>query len=206
MQQVAIKNIIFDLGGVFMNIDFAKTEQAFRNLGITEFSSMFTQHHANDLFEKLETGKLTPAAFYAAFREATKCALSDEQIKDAWNGLLLDFPVERLEWLENIQQRYKTFLFSNTNLIHYIAFMEIYRNTTDRKDFNNFFIKAYYSHEIGLRKPYVDAYQFILKEQNLLPQETLFIDDTIKNIAGAQAAGLQTIHLQAPLTVLDLKL
>ena len=83
--------------------------------------------------------------------------------------------------------------------------MEIYRNTTDRIDFNDFFIKAYYSHEIGLRKPYVDAYRYILKEQNLLPNETLFIDDTLKNIVGAQEAGLQTIHLQAPLTVLDLK-
>jgi putative hydrolase of the HAD superfamily len=206
MQEATIKNIIFDLGGVFMNIDFAKTEQAFRNLGITHFSSMFTQHHANDLFEELETGKRTPAAFYASFREATNCALTDEQIKDAWNALLLDFPVERLDWLEKIQQRYKIFLFSNTNLIHYIAFMEIYRNTTDRKDFDDFFIKAYYSHEIGFRKPYVDAYRYILKEQNLLPNETLFIDDTLKNIVGAQEAGLQTIHLQAPLTVLDLNL
>ena len=189
-----------------MNLDFKLTEQAFIRLGITAFPKMYNQHHSNDLFEELETGKIGAAVFYQKFRELTNSQLSDEQIKTAWNALLLDFPPERLQWLDGIRQRYKVYLFSNTNLIHYEAFMEILQRENNCTNFNQYFIKAYYSHELGLRKPYIASFQKILDEQELIAGETLFIDDTIKNIEGAQKAGLQTIHLVAPATVLDLEL
>ncbi|QEC68216.1 HAD family phosphatase [Panacibacter ginsenosidivorans] len=204
MQQ--FKNIIFDLGGIFLNIDFAKTEKAFTDLGITNFNSFFTQHHASDLFEKLETGHVSPEEFCTAFRKETGMQLSDEQIITAWNALLLDFPVERIHWLQQINKRYKVFLFSNTNKIHYDAFVVSFFEQTGLTDFNSNFIKAYYSHEIGLRKPYPESFQYIIDEQNLQPTETLFIDDTFKNIEGAKAVGLQTIHLTHPKTVLELEL
>ena len=200
------KNIIFDLGGVFMNLNFKLTEQAFIDLGITEFAQMFNQHHSNDLFEELETGKISAAAFYQKFREVTNTQLSDEQIKTAWNALLLDFPPERLQWLEKMRTQYKLYLFSNTNTIHYDAFMEILEKENGCTNFDSYFIKAYYSHNLGLRKPYVTSFQKILEEQNLLAEETLFIDDTAKNIEGAKKAGMQTVHLVAPQTVLDLEL
>jgi len=201
-----IKNIIFDLGGVFLNIDFKITEQDFRDLGVTGFSDMFNQHHSNDLFEQLETGKISPEAFYEAFRLATKSQLTDEQIRDAWNALLLDFPPERLLWLDKIMKKYRVYLYSNTNLIHYDAFMDSFRKTTGRKDFNAFFLKAWYSHELGLRKPYADSFRQILQQENLNPAETLFIDDTLKNIEGAREAGMEVIHLVPPMTVLDLEI
>ena len=200
------KNIIFDLGGVFMNLDFSLTQQAFVDLGISQFAQMFTQHHANDLFEDLETGKISAEIFYQKFREATHTNLSDEQIKTAWNALILNFPQERMDWLDEIGKKYKIYLFSNTNIIHYQCFMDIVRRENGCEDLNSYFIKAYYSHEMGLRKPYVESFQKILEEQNLLAAETLFIDDTYSNIEGAQKAGLQTIHLVAPETVLDLDL
>ncbi|TAF48482.1 MAG: hypothetical protein EAZ62_10075 [Sphingobacteriia bacterium] len=115
----AIQNIIFDLGGVFLNIDFERTNQAFQQLGLAGFDRFFTQHHAHQLFEDLETGKISPDQFYAAFRAETQTQLTDAQIRDAWNALLLDFPPERLDWLEKIRQHYRVFLFSNTNAIHY---------------------------------------------------------------------------------------
>ena len=189
-----------------MNLDFKLTEQAFIELGITQFPEMFTQHHSNDLFEQLETGKISPEAFYDAFRIETRSTLSNEQIKKAWNALLLDFPVERLQWLDRIRQQYNVYLFSNTNQIHYDAFIEIFRKSTGMPELNSYFIKAYYSHKLGLRKPYATSFQKILEEQGLHPAETLFIDDTYKNIEGAEKAGLQTIHLVAPVTVLDLDL
>jgi putative hydrolase of the HAD superfamily len=189
-----------------MNIDFKKTEQAFLNLGVTGFNDMFTQHHANDLFENLETGKITPEQFYESFRQAIGKPLTNTQIKDAWNALLIDFPPERIKWLGNISRKYNVYLYSNTNLIHYESFMDTFCKNTGLPDFNQFFIKAYYSHELGLRKPYVNSFEYILKEQNLNPAETLFIDDTYSNIEGAKAAGMQTIHLEAPKTVLDLNI
>ncbi len=201
-----IKNIIFDLGGVFMNLDFNLTQQAFVNLGITEFVQMFTQHHANDLFEDLETGKISPEIFYDKLRQETQTHLTNEEIKTAWNALILDFPAERLDWLKQIGQKYKVYLFSNTNQIHYDAFIKVLEEENNCHDFNDHFIKAYYSHEMGMRKPYIESFQKILDEQGLLASETLFIDDSYKNIEGAIKAGLQTIHLLPPKTVIDLNL
>ena len=204
MQQ--IRNIIFDLGGIFLNINFKETEIAFAKLGVTDFSRYITQHTITDTFELLETGKISPEEFYDRFRKETGTAISNEAIADAWNALLLDFPVERIEWLDAIRSRYNVYLFSNTNKIHYDAFTKTFPLQTGKEDFNRYFIKAYYSHELGLRKPYPESYLYILKEQKLEAGETLFIDDTIKNIEGAKEAGLQTIHLYHPKTVLDLEL
>lgn len=201
-----IKNIIFDLGGVFLNINFQLTNTAFANLGVDQFAEMFNQHHSNDLFERLEKGEISAPEFYEAFRKESGTNISDDAIRNAWNALLLDFPSERIEWLEQIKKRYNIYLFSNTNQIHYDAFMADFGKTFAGKDFNSYFIKAYYSQTLGLRKPSVASYLAIIQEQGLIPAETLFIDDTIKNIEGAKEAGLQTIHLVAPNTVLDLKL
>lgn len=189
-----------------MNLDFSLTQQAFVNLGISEFAQMFTQHHANNLFEELETGRISEEAFYEKFRETTQSKLSNDQIKNAWNALILDFPPERLQWLDSIRNKYNLYLFSNTNQIHYNAFIDIINRENNCTDFDQYFIKAYYSHELGLRKPYAESFQKILDEQNLQASETLFIDDTYKNIEGAQKAGMQTIHLVAPKTVMELGL
>lgn len=199
-----IKNIIFDLGGVFLNINFQLTNNAFAELGVNQFAEMFNQHHSNDLFERLEKGEISAPEFYEAFRKESATNISDAVIRNAWNALLLDFPPERIEWLEQIKNRYNIYLFSNTNQIHYDAFMENFSKSFAGKDFNSFFIKAYYSQTLGLRKPSVASFNAIIQEQGLIPAETLFIDDTIKNIEGAEQAGLQTIHLIAPKTVLDL--
>ena len=200
-----IKNIIFDLGGIFLNIDFSKTEKAFADLGV-QFNDFYSQHHASELFELLETGKVSPEEFHDSFVEETGLHLSYEELKNAWTALLVDFPIERLQWLQEIGKRYKIFLFSNTNKIHYDVFTEMFHEQTGFKDFNKLFVKTYYSHEMGLRKPYPESYLYILNEQQLRPEETLFIDDTLKNIEGAKQVGLQTIHLVYPEAVLDLKL
>lgn len=202
----AIKHIIFDLGGVFLNINFQLTNQAFAKLGVTDFNNMFTQHYSNPLFELLETGKITEHEFYDAFREATQVALTNQEIKDAWNALLLDFPPERIQWLEQMAKKYNLYLFSNTNQIHYDCFMQQFKQVFDGKNFNDYFIKAYYSQDLGLRKPYPNAFEAILNEQSLNPADTLFIDDTVKNVEAAESLGMQTIHLAPPLTVLDLNL
>ena len=202
----AIKNIIFDLGGIFLTLNYQLTKDLFIKYGVPDFDEFFTQHHANDLFEDLERGNITPEQFYDAFRKETGTNLSNEEIQTAWNALLVSFPKERIDWLRGIKEKYNIYLFSNTNLIHYNAFMELYKRDLDGDDFNLHFIKPYYSHEMGLRKPYADSFLHIIEEQGLDPEETLFIDDTIKNIEGAKAVGLQTIHLVEPKTLLDLEL
>ncbi len=193
---IGIKNILFDLGGVFLDINYQLTEQAFIDLGIADFGQRFNQQFSNTLFEDLETGKIDPETFYEAFRKETGTDLSNKTIEVAWNALLLDFPPERLTWLEGIKEKYPVYLYSNTNIIHYQCFIKMFEDKFGGKNFNDYFIKAYYSHELGLRKPYADSYKQLLKLENLEAGETLFIDDTLKNIEGAKAAGLQTLWLQ----------
>jgi putative hydrolase of the HAD superfamily len=201
-----ITNIIFDLGGIFIEIDYKRTKDAFVSLGITNFNDFYMQSTASSIFEELETGKLTPEQFYVRFRKETGSSVTDEQIRDAWNAMLGKFPVERLEWLEKVSKRYKIYLFSNTNLIHYDAFQKIYQQCTGQQNFDAYFIKAYYSHDLGLRKPYPESFIKLLEIEGLNAAETLFIDDTAKNIEGAKQAGLQTALLLPPKTVLDLEL
>jgi putative hydrolase of the HAD superfamily len=196
-----VKNIILDLGGVLFNIDFKKLAAAFVALGIENFSEMYTQHHSNDLFAQLETGAITPNEFYDAFRANTQVALSNEQIKTAWNALLIDFRLPSIAWLKTIKNKYRVFLFSNTNQIHYEAFLQTYFNQTGANNFNDFFEKAYYSQQMGMRKPSLEPFIQILENHGLIAAETVFIDDTLKNIEAAQQVGIQTIHLQWPQTL-----
>jgi len=199
-----VKNIIFDLGGVFLEVDYLKTERAFVDLGVANFHDLFTHHHADPVFELLETGKVTPAEFYQLFRQSSGTSLTDEQIRTAWNAMLGNFYTDALEWLKPVKERYNIYLFSNTNQIHEDAFVETFRQQTGEEDFNSNFIKAYYSHKLGLRKPYPESFKAILDEQNLLAEETVFIDDSYKNVEGAVAAGLQGILLPPPKRLVEL--
>jgi len=201
-----VHNIIFDLGGIFINLDFQKTTQAFQQLGIQNFQQFFSQNHSNDLFIALETGKITPNEFFESLRKTTGINADNQTITNAWNAMLLNFPPERIEWLNKINKQYPVYLFSNTNIIHYNCFMQLFQRDVGMQNFNEQFLKAYYSHEMGMRKPDADGFEYILQQNNLKPEETLFIDDTVANINTAKALGFQTIHLTAPQTVLDLRL
>jgi len=205
-----VKNIIFDLGGVLLNLNYQLTRKAFENLGVANFNDLYTQHHTNPLFEQLEVGAIEPDEFYNQLRKATGLTLSNAQLETSWNAMLLDFPTDRLQWLDQIKNKYNIYLFSNTNAIHYKAFTSIYAQTAPliglNTDFNHFFKEAHYSHTLGQRKPEVAAFEAVLQDSGLNPAQTLFIDDTISNIEGAQKAGLQTLFLSGGLTVQDVGL
>jgi len=201
-----IKNIIFDLGGVFLNLDFKQTELAFAALGIGNFNEYYTLQTATPIFEQLETGHISPEKFYDEFRKIVQLSLSNEQIMLAWNAMLLNFPSERINWLKEIGKKYKIYLLSNTNQIHEEAFTKLFKEQIGNYNFDELFIKAYYSHKLGMRKPSQEAFEAVLKAENLIIAETIFIDDSEGNIQAAKKLGLQTIHLPSPKTVLELDL
>ena len=189
------KNIIFDLGGVLLDIDFQKTIDAFKKLGIENFEEMFSQINADELFEKLETGSITEADFYSAIKSRTKTNISNAEIDGAWNALILKFRTESLQYLETLSKSYKLFLLSNTNIIHLQYFKQLFTEQTGKPLLDAYFIKAWYSNEVGLRKPGSEIFEFVLQEENLKAEETLFIDDTLSNIETAQKMGFKTHHL-----------
>lgn len=201
-----IKAIIFDLGGVLLNIDFSKASTAFKEIGVTDIDEMYAQHTIISLFKDLETGAIIEHDFYEAIKASSKKEITDEQIRNAWNALLLDFRKESMAALRQLKSKYKLFLLSNTNIIHLRAFNRIFETSLIEDAFKDYFDKVYFSHEIDCRKPDAEAYQIVLRENNLKAEETLFIDDSIANIEGAMAVGLQTILLDKGMKIEDLDL
>lgn len=199
---MTIRNIIFDLGGVLLNIDFKKTAAAFTGLGVKDFDNYFTQFHANPLFKSLEVGGLPDHRFYDELRATASITAGNNAIDRAWNAMLLDFPSERVTRLQELGQQYRLFLFSNTNAIHHAAFHGAFQ---DRFGFplDTLFEKAYYSHLIGHRKPDAEAFHYVIRDSAVEPAETIFIDDTLPNIEAAKAIGLQAALVAPGKTVIE---
>ncbi len=201
-----IKTIIFDFGGIILNIDYYKTSNAFNNLGVASFDDMYSQKNADPLFSNLEEGKLNEEEFYESFKRSANLQLTNQEIEDAWNAMLLGYRKKALDTLKSIKHKYRLFLLSNTNIIHMQAFNKIYEDEVGQGCLTDYFDKIYYSHEIGFRKPNAEAYEYVLKENNLSPAETLFIDDSVQNINAASALGVQTVLLKEGMGIQDLGL
>jgi len=196
-----IKNIIFDLGGVILNIDYRLTQKAFEDIGITQENSFYSKKEQDDLFDKLETGKIGQEEFVVAIQQKLPQQTDSKKILDAWNAIILDFPLRRLQILQQLQLHYNTFLLSNTNEIHEQTFNKLLQTTCGFPTMAVFFDRIYLSHRVGLRKPDPAIFQLILDENNLKPEETLFIDDSLQHIETAAKLGLQTIHMKDGMTM-----
>lgn len=200
------ENIIFDLGGVILDIDYNLTRMAFEKLGVIHFDEMYSLANADKLFQKLETGQIDENHFYKELNRSIGLHLSAEEIRTAWNAMLLSFRESSLQFLENIRSKYNIYLLSNTNLIHHACFIEIFHQKKRTKTFEEYFKEAFYSWKIGLRKPDAGCYDWVLQKTGLEGRKTLFIDDSIPNIEGAKKAGLQTILLTSGNRIEDLGL
>jgi HAD superfamily hydrolase (TIGR01509 family) len=198
------KNIIFDLGGVILNIDYNLSVEAFKKLGLNDFNNLFSKAGQSNLFDNYETGKISSENFVESIQQITGKNISKQSIIEAWNAMLLDLPEERLALLNKLKTTHRTFLLSNTNEIHKIAYCNYLKNKFHLNDFSDFFIKQYLSFEIGLRKPNREIFDFVIKENNLIKEETIFIDDSIQHIQGAKSTGIDAVHLSDGYTILDL--
>jgi HAD superfamily hydrolase (TIGR01509 family) len=189
-----IKNIIFDLGGVIMNLDVPKTIIEFEKIGITNIVNNTGHHYTDPIFYDFEIGKVSEFEFIEKLKSISILDPSTNEVIEAWNAMILDMPSERIDILLNLKENYKIFLLSNTNSIHQKKFISEV-NEENNISFNDLFQKAYYSFEVGIRKPDKEVFEFTLNESNLNPKETLFVDDSIDNIKAAQDIGIQTYHI-----------
>lgn len=193
----AIKNIIFDLGGVLLNIDYQKTTTAFKQLGYTDFENMYSMLKGNNVFDNLETGHITEEAFYRYMTGAASVTVTNSQVQSAWNAMILDFRTESLGYLKILRDKYRVFLLSNTNSIHKKAFDLILSEQTGIAGLEHYFEKAYFSQQVGLRKPSAGIFEFVLQDAGISAAESLFIDDLPPNIEIATNLGFKT-HLLLP--------
>ncbi len=185
-----IKNIILDYGNVIFMIDFARSQHAFSQLGVSNVNDVFAHHGQIKIFDDFDRGLISAAEFRQSVRELTgNLALTDEQIDTAWNALLIGVPPGKHEILTALKEKYRTFLLSNNNEIHYKYCMEHIQAVYGIPDNSVFFEHAYYSHLMGKRKPNADIFEQVITEQEIVPSETLFVDDSPQHLQTAEKLG-----------------
>jgi glucose-1-phosphatase len=200
----SIKNIIFDFGGVIINLDYKATYGAFESLGVKDLESIISKSHQTGIFDDFEKGLISPNQFRKGMMEISKVPVSDTEFDWAWNQILLDIPQERLEKIVALKKDYNVFLLSNTNKIHYDYYLNDLQEINGFESFDTIFQKAYFSHEINMRKPDAEIYEFVLNDSNLVPEESLFIDDTEINTKAASTLGIQIHHLKDDEEIVDI--
>jgi putative hydrolase of the HAD superfamily len=195
-----LPNLLFDFGGIIINIDYNRTLEAMRALSPAGSTIEFTQQAQSALFDDLETGRITPNDFRVGLRQHYDLHhATDEQLDAAWNAMLLDVPLARLEYIRELRaQGYQTALLSNTNSIHINVINEMLR-----REHADVLDRVFYSQEVGLRKPGREIFEHVLREMNWRPEETLFIEDSIQHIRTAEELGIRTLFLPPPATLTD---
>ena len=193
----SIDSIIFDLGGVIVNLDYGLTIWAFSQLAGYDITQQYSQQKQADLFSKFEIGSITAAEFRQGLMRLLGFEAGADAIDQAWNALILEFPPERVELLRQLGRRKRIFLLSNINELHLATSDRKFAEAmgTDIGTLADQFERAYYSHLVCDRKPNASIFQRVIDENNLDPAKTLFLDDTAHNLVGAQQVGLQTIHI-----------
>lgn len=190
-----IQTVIFDYGAVIFDIDFKRTLQAFKDLGIAEADTIFghlSQHH---VFDEFDRGNISPEEFRNELRKWITEPVSDAQIDAAWNKMLIGIPEGKLALLERVKSSYATLLLSNNNKIHYNWIQAYLKEAYQLPSIDAYFNKTYYSQFMRMRKPDAIIFERVLQEQNLDPATTLFIDDSPQHIRSAASLGIQTLHL-----------
>lgn len=199
-----IKNIVFDLGGVIINLDIPRTITEFNKLSTKPFESIYTQLQQSPIFDLFDKGQISESDFFLQLKDHLKEGVTDTQMKEAWNAMLLDFPIHRLQLLSTLKSNYRIFLLSNTNETH---INQLESDLYKEHGYNNlepFFEKVYYSCRIGMRKPDSEIFEFVLNQNNLNAHETIFIDDSPQHVAGAIKIGIQSYLLPRDKDVSDL--
>jgi putative hydrolase of the HAD superfamily len=192
------KNLIFDIGNVIVDIDYAVPIREFQKLAITDFASIVSYSKQHHIFDSFEKGQLSVDAFHAELRKFLRPDVTDEQILAAWNSILISYPKHKFDLLTRLKNTYKVFALSNINETHVRAINEAVRAQFGAKAFSDYFHTAYYSNEVGFRKPELEIYQLLLDKENLNPAETFFVDDKPENVEAAKLLGLNAYELKHP--------
>lgn len=203
LDRTTVKNIIFDLGGVILNIDYTLTLNAFSELRIKNPEAQFNQLKQTPLFDDYETGRIGSEEFRQGLRKYIPSQISDQELDKAWNAMLLDLPKERIILLERLGKEFRIFLLSNTNEIHILEFHRRLVEWFDMPDLSHIFEQVHYSYEMGMRKPDPEIFEAVIEQNGLAASETLFIDDSPQHIEGAKSVGLQAHFLSSDQNIVD---
>lgn len=190
--RASIKNIIFDFGGVVFKIDEQRTLQAFSELLELSPNDVMTQFITDSHFLDYECGLMTTDAFIQYVQSRSPKSVTRQEVETAWNAMLLGYPIEHIYLLQALRKKYHIYLLSNTNAMHTEEFPKIAQRQHMPFAMNaELFEKVWYSNEIHLRKPDVEIFRYALRDAQLRPEETIFVDDLAANVAAAASLGIQ---------------
>ncbi|MCS6991928.1 MAG: HAD family phosphatase [Chitinophagales bacterium] len=190
-----IRNIILDYGGVIIDIDYEAPARYLERLQVPQFRALFSAHYQHPLFDAFDRGQITEAAFRNQLRQVLGVPLTDEQIDEAWNSMIVQIRPEKIDLLRRLYaEDYHMFLLSNTNFIHLKFLTKYLLRHYEKPTLEEFFDKVYYSCILGLRKPDPAIFQRVIDENALRPQETLYVDDQLTHVQAAAALGLIAVQ------------
>lgn len=205
MKTSDINTIIFDFGGVIIDIDPQLTMDGFAKLGARKLDADQTQDLIHNLIRKFEKGIFTPEVFRKKIKEFLHIEkASDQEIDEAWNALLYDIPGKRIKAIEQAKEHYQILLLSNSNEIHYDLYVRDLQLRFGYREFDELFHKSYFSFDLHLAKPDSEIFEFVIHQHNLERGKTLFIDDTEENLLTAHKLGLSTYRMQKPEKIRDI--
>jgi putative hydrolase of the HAD superfamily len=197
------KNILFDLGGVILDINVQATLKIFYELGFPAELMQYPHSMTTDLFYNYETGKMDTEQFRDEIRLRTGVKMSNQAFDEAWNAMLVSIPRERTELLKRLSKPYDLYMLSNTSALHVKVFEKMYQDAAG-EPMQSVFKKIYYSHEIGWHKPDPEAWEYVITNAAINPEETLFLDDNIHNVKASQELGFQAIHIHERTQLMNL--
>lgn len=190
----SLKNILFDMGGVIIDLNVSATLEAFYNMGFPADLLRYPENYNTDIFFKYETGVISSEEFRDSIRKETGVTFEDAVFDDAWRAMLLDIPQERISLIKQLASKYDIYILSNTSPLHTPVFEKLFQKNGGIS-MNKLFKKCFYSNEIGYHKPDDSSFRFVLENAGIVAEETLFLDDNIHNIKAAQGLGFNAIHI-----------
>ena len=187
------KNLILDLGGVILDINYQNTIDAFKAIGIEQAGTLYSQQSQIPLFDLLEKGLIGEKEFFSELRKLSGTEHDDEVLRKCWNAILIGLPEENLRTLYDLKKKYRLFLLSNTNSIHESQYRKMIIKQYGSFVFDDIFEKMYLSHHIHLRKPGQEIFEYVINDSNLKKEETFFVDDSKQHVEGARSVGIESI-------------
>ncbi|MBR4712933.1 MAG: HAD family phosphatase [Paludibacteraceae bacterium] len=187
-----IKNILFDLGGVIVDIDMEQLSRGFRSIGMSKWFMIFRKRSIKKEMSLYMCGKTSTADFVAWLKRHCGKNTTDKEICDTFNSVLVALPDHVLGMIDQLHEQHPTYLLSNINDLHYNEVLDRWFGG-ERTNITQHFDKVFFSHEMGLEKPDPEIFKQVIKESGIRPEETVFIDDTQENLDSAKQLGFHTL-------------
>ncbi len=190
--------IIFDFGNVLIDLDYPRIIQEFKKVATKNQENIRKLVMDSKVVTKFETSEIGPDHFRSAVNQILGTKLNEDDFDVLWNSMLKSITRERMAKVEQISQKFDTYLLSNSNIIHELAFEEMVMAATRKPSIRDFFKEAYFSHELGMRKPNKDIYEYVVEDIDNYPSRMLFLDDRLDNIEAARSIGMKAVQIFNP--------